>query len=66
MGGTCSRYGGEERCIQGFGGENCEINHLVDRDVDGKIKLRWIFRKWDVEILTGSIWFRRGTDGCHL
>ena len=21
MGGTCSTYGGEERCIQGFGGE---------------------------------------------
>ena len=21
MGGTCSAYGGEERCIQGFGGE---------------------------------------------
>jgi len=21
MGGTCSMYGGEERCVQGFGGE---------------------------------------------
>jgi len=22
MGGACSTYGGEERCIQGFGGES--------------------------------------------
>jgi hypothetical protein len=24
MGGVCSMYGGEERCIQGFGGETQE------------------------------------------
>ena len=23
-------------------------NHLVDPGVDGRIILRWIFRKWDV------------------
>jgi len=23
MGGACRAYGGEERCIQGFGGETC-------------------------------------------
>jgi len=23
MGGACNAYGGEERCIQGFGGETC-------------------------------------------
>jgi hypothetical protein len=23
-------------------------NHLEDSDVDGRIILRWIFRKWDV------------------
>jgi len=26
-------------------GENCERNHLVDTGVDGRIILRWIFRK---------------------
>jgi len=49
MSGACSAYGGEERCIQGFGRENLrERDHLGDPDVDGRITLRWIFRKWDV------------------
>jgi hypothetical protein len=33
-------YGGEERCIQGK-------NHLEDPGLNGRIVLRWIFRKWD-------------------
>jgi len=45
-GGACSAYGGEEKRIQGFGGEMRERDHLGDPDVDGKIILRWIFRKW--------------------
>jgi len=40
--------GGEVRCIQGFGGKNEGKNHLEDPSVDGRIILRWIFRKWDV------------------
>jgi len=31
---------------------------------DGRIILRWIFRKWDVEVWTGSSWLRRGTCEC--
>jgi len=34
--------------------------------VDGRILLRWIFRKWDVVVWTGSSWLRIGTDGGHL
>jgi len=30
-------------------------NHLEDPGVDGKIISRRIFRKWDVEVWTGSI-----------
>ena len=26
--------------------------------LDGKIILRWIFRKWDVGVWTGSSWWR--------
>ena len=35
-------------------------NHLEDPGIDGKIILRWIFRKWDVGAWTGLIWLRIG------
>jgi len=67
MGVAYSAYGGEERCIQGFGGGNLrERDHLGDTSVDGRIILRWIFRKWAVGVLTGSSWLRKGTGGGHL
>ena len=31
-------------------------DHLGDPGVDGRIILRWIFRKWDVGGWTGSSW----------
>jgi len=40
-----------------------ERDHLGDPGVDGRIILRWIFRKWDVGIWTGSSWLRIGTGG---
>jgi len=39
---------------------------LEDPGVDGRIIFRGIFRKWDVEVWTGSIWLRIGTGGGHL
>ena len=55
---ACSVYGGEERCIRGFGGGNLrERDYLVDPGLDWRIILRCIFRKWDVG---------RGTDGINL
>jgi len=67
MGGACSAYGVEERCIQGFNGETRrKETHLEDTGVDGRILLRWIFRKWDVGVRTGSSWIRIGTGGVHL
>ena len=35
-------------------------------DVDGKIILRWIFRKWDVQAWTGLSWLRIRTSVKHL
>jgi hypothetical protein len=67
MGGACSAYGGEERRIQGFGGETWrKKDHLGNPVIDGRIILRWIFRKWDVGLWTGSSWFRVGRDDGHL
>jgi hypothetical protein len=43
-----------------------EIDHLEGPGVDGRIILRWIFRKWDVRAWTGSIWLMIGTGGGHL
>jgi hypothetical protein len=34
---------------------------LEDPGVDGRITLRWIFRKWDMGAWTGLIWLRIGT-----
>ena len=36
-----------------------------DPDIDGRIILRWIFRKWE-GVETGWSWLRIGTDGGHL
>jgi hypothetical protein len=35
-------------------------------DVDGRIILRWIFRKWEGIVGTGWRWLRIGTDGGRL
>ena len=67
MGGACGAYEREKRCILGFGGGKLrERDHFGDPEVDGRIILRWIFRKWDVGVWTGSSWHRIGTGGGHL
>jgi len=43
-----------------------EKDHWGDPGVDGRIRLRWIFRKWDVGVWTGSSRLRIGTGGGHL
>ena len=54
-------YGGEERCIQGFGGESWGKIDLEEPGLDGRIKLRWFYRKWDTGVRTGLIWPKIGT-----
>ena len=64
MGGACGTYGGRKRCVQGFGWGNLrERDHWGDQGVDGRIILRWIFRKR--EGVVGS-WLRIGTGGGRL
>jgi hypothetical protein len=38
----------------------------LQEDVDGRIILRWIFRKLEGVVGTGWSWPRIGTDGGHL
>jgi hypothetical protein len=50
MGGACSTFRGRGEVYIGFRCGNLrERDHLEDPSTEGKIILRWIFRKWDVE-----------------
>jgi hypothetical protein len=42
-----------------------ERDHFEDQDLDGRIILRWIIRKWD-GAWTGLIWLRIGTGGRYF
>jgi hypothetical protein len=47
MGGACSSDEVGERHVQGLGWRNLrERDHWEDPDVDERIILRWIFKKW--------------------
>ena len=43
-----------------------ERDHWGDEDVDGRIILRRVFRKWEGVVGTGWGWLRIGTGGGRL
>ena len=43
-----------------------ERDNFREPGLDGMIILRWIFRKWNVGVWTGSNWLRIGTGGGQL
>ena len=52
-----------EVCTRFWWGNLRERDHWGDQDVDGRIILRWIFRKWEGVVGTGWGWLRIGTGG---
>jgi hypothetical protein len=55
-----------EACTGFWWGNLMGRDHWGDPSVDGKIILRWIFRKWVVGVWTGLNWLRIETNVGHL
>jgi hypothetical protein len=66
LAGHVARVGRGEVYTGFWWGNLRERNNLGDPDVDGRIILRWIFRKWDVGAWTGLSLLRIGIGGGHL
>jgi len=64
--GHVARMGRGEAFTGFWWGKLRERGHLGDPSVDGKIILRWVFKKLDVVVCTESSWLRIGTGGGHL
>ena len=66
MGGACSTFGERRVVHRVLVGNLRGIDHLGDPGLDGRIILRWNFRKRVMGVWTGSSWLRMGTGGGHL
>ena len=64
MGGACGAYGGGVHRV--LVGNLRERDQWGGPDADGRIILRWIFRKWEWVVGTGWSWLRIGKGDGHL
>jgi len=55
-----------EAYIRFWWGKLRQRDRLRDPGVDGRIILRWIFKKWNVGLWTGSSWLKIGIGGEHF
>ena len=55
-----------EVCARFWWGNLMESDQRDDQDVDERIILRWIFRKWEGVVGNGWSWLRIGTGGGRL
>jgi hypothetical protein len=66
MGGAYSTDGEEKGVYRVLVWKSEGKSHWGDPDVDGRIMLGWIFRKWDVGVWTGLGWLRLETCGGQM
>ena len=66
LAGHVARIGKGETYTGFWWGNLRERDHLEDPGADGRIILRWIFRKWDVGAWTSSSWLRTAAGGGHV
>jgi hypothetical protein len=59
-------WGIGEACTRFWWRNLRERDHVGDPGFDGRIILRWIFRKWDVMYGLDSSWQRIWVGGGHL
>jgi hypothetical protein len=64
--GHVARKGREEVCTGFWVGNLRERDHWGDPDIDERIILRWIFRKWEGVVGIGWSWLRVGKGVGHL
>jgi hypothetical protein len=64
--GHVARLGRREECKGFWWGNPRERDHWGNPGVGGRIILRWILRKWDVELWAGLGWLRIETGGEQL
>jgi len=55
-----------EECTGFWWGNLRERDHWGDQGADRRVILKWIFRKLDVGVWTGSSWLRIRRGGGHL
>jgi len=64
--GHVARMGEGEGCTGFLWGNLRERDHWGGPDADGRIILRWIFKKWEEVVRTGWSWLRIGIGGGNL